>query len=81
MLWHKKGYILYPGSQGGILEKETDQRVVSTMNAKQIAQGEGELVLEGDVEWKSCIFADEIISTPWIWNYLKKLKRLFYGVQ
>ena len=50
MLWHKKGYILYPGSQGGTVEKETDQRVVSTMNAKQIAQGDGELVLKGGDE-------------------------------
>lgn len=53
MLWHKKGYILYPGSQGGTVEKETDQRVVSTMNAKQIAQGEGELLLDGDRVWKT----------------------------
>ena len=27
------------------------------MNAKQIAQGEGELVSDGGEEWKSCIFA------------------------
>ena len=32
------------------VEKETGQPVVSTMNAKQIAQGEGELVLEGEEE-------------------------------
>ena len=61
MLWHKKGYILYPGSRGGTVEKETGQPVVSTMNAKQIAQGEGELLLDGGEKWKNCIFADEII--------------------
>ena len=32
------------------------------MNAKQIAQGEGELFLEGGVEWKSCIFAKQYDS-------------------
>jgi len=32
------------------VEKETGQPVVSMMNAKQIAQGEGELVLEGEEE-------------------------------
>ena len=32
------------------VEKETGQPVVSTMNAKQIAQGEGELILEGGEE-------------------------------
>ena len=32
------------------VEKETGQSVVSTMNAKQIAQGEGELALEGEEE-------------------------------
>ena len=32
------------------VEKETGQPVVSTMNAKQIAQGEGELILEGEEE-------------------------------
>ena len=32
------------------VEKETGQPVVSTMNAKQIAQGEGELFLEGGEE-------------------------------
>ena len=31
------------------------------LNAKQIAQVEGELFLESEEEWKSCIFADEII--------------------
>ena len=30
------------------------------MNAKQIAQGDGELILEDGEERKSCIFADEI---------------------
>lgn len=62
MLWHKKGYFLYPGSRGETLEKEPVQPVVSSKNAKQIAQGEGELILEGGEEWKSCIFADEIIQ-------------------
>jgi hypothetical protein len=32
------------------VEKETGQPVVSTMNAKQIAQGEGELFLESEEE-------------------------------
>ena len=39
------------------VEKETGQPVVSSINAKQIAQGEGELVSDGGEEWKSCIFA------------------------
>ena len=41
---------MYPGSRGGTVEKETGQPVVSSMNAKQIAQGEGELVLEDGEE-------------------------------
>lgn len=42
------GYILYPGSQSGAVERETGQSVVSPMNAKQIAQGEAEMLLEGE---------------------------------
>jgi len=30
------------------VEKETGQPVVSTMNSKQIASGEGEVLLEGE---------------------------------
>ncbi len=43
----QKGCILYLGSRGGTVEKDTCQPVVSSMNAKQIAQGEGEVFLEG----------------------------------
>jgi hypothetical protein len=32
------------------VERETGQSVVSPLNAKQIAQGEAELLLEGDKE-------------------------------
>ena len=32
------------------VEKETGQSVVSSLNAKQIAQGEGEMILDSVVE-------------------------------
>lgn len=41
------GYILYPDSRGGTVEREMGQSVVSPLNAEQIAQGEEELLLEG----------------------------------
>lgn len=46
----QKGYNLYPGSRDEAVEKETGQSVVSPLNAKQIAQGEVELFLEGEGE-------------------------------
>lgn len=44
------GYILYPGSRGGTVERETGQSVVSPLNAKQIAQGEAEMLIGGEME-------------------------------